>query len=143
MSSLTPNTALVVGATGIAGHALSRLLVDAGWEVLGLSRRGATDVRGVVPVQADLTDAAGLRDALAGHRPTHVFVTAWARQDTEEENIRVNGGMVRDLLAALSPGGSVRHVALSGRDPAARAIDQDLRRAGGSARTTSPIPSPE
>jgi nucleoside-diphosphate-sugar epimerase len=112
MSSPTPNTALVVGATGIAGHALSRLLVDAGWEVLGLSRRGASDVRGVVPVQADLTDAAGLRVALDGHRPTHVFVTAWARQETEAENIRVNGAMVRDVLEAVRPAGSVRHVAL-------------------------------
>ena len=64
MTSPTPNTALVVGATGIAGRALSHLLVDAGWEVLGLARRGASDVRGVVPVQADLTDIAGLLTGL-------------------------------------------------------------------------------
>ncbi len=63
-------------------------------------------------VQADLTDPASLREALAEHRPTHVHLTAWARQDTEEANIRVNGGIVRDVLAALSDGGSVRHVAL-------------------------------
>ncbi|MBB6629129.1 SDR family oxidoreductase [Nocardioides sp. KIGAM211] len=119
MTSPTPSpgaspsgTALVVGATGIAGRALSRLLVDEGWQVLGLSRRGTSDVDGVVPVLADLTDAASLHEALAAHRPTHVFVTAWARQATEAENIRVNAGMVRDVLEAVRPAGSVRHVAL-------------------------------
>ena len=108
----TPSTALVVGATGIAGVSLCRLLVAEGWQVLGLSRRSASDVEGVTAVQADLTDAAGLRQALAGLAPTHVFLTAWARQDTEEENIRVNGAMVRDVLDAVRPAGSVRHVAL-------------------------------
>src|SRR5439155_1118260 len=99
---------------------LSRLLVDAGWEVLGLSRRGASDVRGVVPVQADLTDAAGLRDALAGHRPTHVFVTAWSRQETEAENIRVNGAMVRDVRDAGRRGVARRADALGGRHACGR-----------------------
>ena len=41
-----------------------------------------------------------------------MFFTAWSRQHTEAENIRVNAGMVRDLLAALGPQGSLRHVAL-------------------------------
>jgi nucleoside-diphosphate-sugar epimerase len=109
--STTP-TALVVGATGIAGSALSRLLVDQGWHVLGLSRRAASDIEGVEAVQADLTDADALREALADHRPAYVFITAWARQDTEAENIRVNAGMVRDVLAAVRPAGSVQHVAL-------------------------------
>ncbi|MGZ4437282.1 MAG: SDR family oxidoreductase [Nocardioidaceae bacterium] len=112
MDTPTTPTALVVGATGIAGSALCRLLVDEAWQVLGLSRRSASDVPGVVPLQADLTDAAALRAALTEWRPTHVFVTAWARQDTEAENIRVNGAMVRDVLDAVRPAGSVRHVAL-------------------------------
>ncbi len=112
LAPATTPTALVVGVTGIAGSALAARLVDAGWRVLGLSRRAASDLAGVQPLQADLTDATALREALAGHAPTHVFVTAWARQDTEAENIRVNGGMVRDLLEALRPAGSVRHVAL-------------------------------
>ncbi|MCW2866195.1 MAG: NAD-dependent dehydratase [Marmoricola sp.] len=106
-----PSTALVVGATGIAGGALCALLVEQGWSVLGLSRSGR-ELPGVTAVQADLTDAASLRDALADHRPTHVFITAWARQETEAENIRVNGAMVRDVLAAVRPAGSVRHAAL-------------------------------
>ncbi|GAA1905376.1 SDR family oxidoreductase [Nocardioides lentus] len=105
-------TALVVGATGISGRALSHRLVDDGWRVLGLSRRSASDVEGVEAVRADLTDAQALADALREHAPTHVFLTAWAKQDTEEQNIAVNGAMVRDVLAAVRPAGTVRHVAL-------------------------------
>ena len=40
-----------------------------------------------------------------------MFFTAWLRQDTEAENIAVNAGMVRDLLAALAHA-PLRHVAL-------------------------------
>ncbi|WP_445257895.1 SDR family oxidoreductase [Nocardioides aurantiacus] len=107
-------TALVVGATGISGAALSTRLFDAGWYVLGLSRSGRElpGLEAVETVRADLTDAEELRAALSGHRPTHVFLTAWARQDTEEENIRVNAGMVRDVLDAVRHAGTVRHVAL-------------------------------
>jgi hypothetical protein len=50
--------------------------------------------------------------ALAQCAPTHVFITTWMRQDTEAENIRVNAALVRNLLDALSPKKSVRHVAL-------------------------------
>jgi nucleoside-diphosphate-sugar epimerase len=105
-------TALVVGATGIAGRALCEELLRHGWTVLGLSRRAPVELLGVTPVLADLTDAAALAAALGAHAPTHVFITAWARQATEAENIEVNGGIVRDVLAAVRPAGSVRHVAL-------------------------------
>ncbi len=60
---------------------------------------------------ADLQDAASLKAALQGVNPTHVFLTTWLRQDSEAENIRVNGTMVRNLLDTLS-GRGVRHVAL-------------------------------
>ena len=103
--------ALVVGATGITGSALVEQLVTAGWRTSGLSRR-PVDVPGAHHVAADLTSAQDLREQLSGVRPTHVFVTAWSRQGTEAENVRVNGGMVRDLLAALGPAGTVRHTAL-------------------------------
>jgi nucleoside-diphosphate-sugar epimerase len=103
--------ALVVGATGITGGALAERLVASGWRTSGLSRRPPT-VDGVEHVAADLFSRGDLEEKLAGLAPTHVFITAWARQDTEAENVRVNGAMVRDLLAVLGPQGSVRHVAL-------------------------------
>ncbi|MFB9377037.1 SDR family oxidoreductase [Kineococcus gynurae] len=103
--------ALVVGATGITGSALARRLVDEGWRTSGLSRRPPT-VEGVEHVAADLFSRDDLAARLGELAPTHVFITAWSRQETEAENIRVNGGMVRDLLAVLGPQRSVRHAAL-------------------------------
>ena len=104
-------TALVVGATGIGGSALVDQLADDGWHVLALSRTAGPEREGVRWISADLRSADALTEALAPERPTHVFFTAWARQATEQENIDVNGGMVRDLLAALAHA-PVEHVAL-------------------------------
>ncbi len=105
-------SALVAGATGIVGNNLARHLRAEGWAVAGLARRPGQDVDGVRPVAADLLDPDALRLALAELRPSHVFLTSWLRQDTEAENIRVNAAMVRNLLDALRPAGSVAHVAL-------------------------------
>ena len=105
------HSALVVGASGIVGSATSRLLVEQGWQVFGLARK-PTVAEGVTPVQADLMDPASLASALSELKPSHVFLTTWARQDTEAENIRVNAAMVRNVLDALRVAGSVKHVAL-------------------------------
>jgi nucleoside-diphosphate-sugar epimerase len=109
-TSPAPRTALVVGASGITGSALVEQLLADDWDVLALSRSAASTDR-VRGIAADLRDADSLRTALADERPTHVFFTAWQRQATEAENIAVNGGMVRDLLAALSDA-PLQHVAL-------------------------------
>src|SRR4051812_5477500 len=99
-------SALVVGVSGIVGNNLARHLLAQGWEVAGLARRPGADIAGLRPVAADLLDPAGLRAALDGARPSHVFVTTWMRQPTEAENIRVNAAMVRNLLDALRPAGT-------------------------------------
>jgi len=104
--------ALVVGATGIAGQTVSRQLVDGGWEVHGLARRGNSMVDGVTPIQADLLDPDATTTALAGLKPEIAIITAWIRKDTEAENIAVNSATLRNLFAALAPDGHVRHVAL-------------------------------
>ena len=105
------NTALIVGASGIVGNNLARHLLGLGWQVQGLARR-PPDLAGLQPVAADLLDPDALRTALAGLRPSHVFLSTWMRQSTEAENIRINGTMVRNVLDALSAGNSVQHVAL-------------------------------
>ena len=105
-------TALVVGASGIGGSNLAAELIDNGWNVYGLARTPQQNVPGLRPVAADLLDPASLQAALAGIAPTNVFITAWMRQKNEAENIRVNGAMVRNVLAALAPGKSVKHVGL-------------------------------
>ena len=105
-------SALIVGASGIVGNTLAWHLAAEGWDVHGLARRPPTGVPGIHPVAADLMEPASLRIALADLRPTHVFITTWMRQPTEAENIKVNRAMVRNLLEAVSPAGSVEHVAL-------------------------------
>jgi len=104
-------TALIAGVSGIVGSSLAELLVAQGWKVYGLARNPA-QTPGVTPVACDLQDAASLGKAVARLKPTHVFLTTWLRQETEAENIRVNAGMVRNLLDALRPAHSVQHVAL-------------------------------
>src|SRR5689334_6975357 len=111
-SSEGARRALVVGVTGIVGQAVAERLLRDGWETHGLSRSGGTGVDGVHAVAADLSDPTALAAALDGLAPELVAITAWTRKDTEAENIAVNGAAVRDLLAALEPAGSVRHVAL-------------------------------
>jgi len=105
-------SALIAGVSGIVGNNLARRLVGQGWQVSGLARRPPADIEGLQPVAADLLDPARLQAALRDQRPTHVFITTWMRQPTEAENIRVNAAMVRNLLQALQPAGSVTHVAL-------------------------------
>jgi nucleoside-diphosphate-sugar epimerase len=104
--------ALIAGSSGIAGSNLVAELLANGWEVHGLARSAQDDGGGLRPIAADLLDPASLRAALANVAPTNVFITAWLRQDSEAENIRVNAGMVRNVLGALAPKKSVRHVAL-------------------------------
>ena len=104
-------TALVVGASGIVGSATAALLVEQGWTVHGLARRPGGQP-GVRPVIADLQDATATAAALADLHPDAVFVTTWLRQDSEAENIRVNGAMVRNLLDGLPKPSAPRHVAL-------------------------------
>jgi len=94
-------SALIVGSTGIAGGNLATHLIDRGWsEVYGLART-PRNMPGLTPVSADLQDAAALRQALAGIAPAHVFICTWLRQETEAENVRVNGAMVKNLFDAL------------------------------------------
>jgi nucleoside-diphosphate-sugar epimerase len=105
-------TALIVGASGIVGRNLADLLVaEKDWAVYGIARRpGQFD--GVVPVAVDLQDAAAVETALKDVKPTHIFLATWLRQPTEAENIRVNAGMVRNVLNAVSKAKTAQHVAL-------------------------------
>jgi nucleoside-diphosphate-sugar epimerase len=107
----SPGTALVVGATGIIGQTLCQQLVGLGWDVYGLSR-GGTTAPGVTSIRADLGDPGSLATALRGTKPQLVAITAWTRMATEAENIAINGGAVRNILAALESEKSVKHVAL-------------------------------
>lgn len=104
--------ALIVGASGITGSNLAEELISQGWSTYGLARNPKNTIKDLIPVAADLLRSESLSSALANLAPTHVFITSWMRMETEAENIRVNGTMVRNLLDVLSPKQSVQHVAL-------------------------------
>jgi nucleoside-diphosphate-sugar epimerase len=110
--SANGNTALVVGSTGIAGSNLALKLIEKGWKVYGLARNPKSDIQGLLPIAANLLDKESLTSALTDVFPTHVFFTTWMRNDTEEENIRVNSIMIRNLLQVLSGKKCIKHVAL-------------------------------
>src|SRR5438270_4883812 len=93
---MTP-TALIAGVTGIVGNNLANQLLSNGWQVYGLARHPSADIKGVDFIAADLLDPIALRTAVADLKPTHVFITTRLRQPTEQENIRDNSAMVRNL----------------------------------------------
>jgi nucleoside-diphosphate-sugar epimerase len=105
-------TALIVGVSGIVGRNLADLLIaEKDWAVYGMARRPGQRA-GIIPISVDLQDAAAVQSALKGVEPTHVFLATWLRQPTEADNIRVNGGMVRNVLGAISVAKTVQHVGL-------------------------------
>jgi nucleoside-diphosphate-sugar epimerase len=103
--------ALIVGVTGTTGYTTAHHLLEAGWEVHGLSRRSAPGLDGVVPVHVDVLDREATAATLKGGGYTHVFFNIWIRQASEDENRRVNSGIVANVLDALR-GEPVEHVAL-------------------------------
>lgn len=103
--------ALIAEASGIVGLNLANQLVKSRWTVFGLARRPLSQF-GVEPVAANLLHPASLVATVKDVKPTHVFFSTWMRQPTEAENIRVNSAMVRNLLDATGPLGTVEHVSL-------------------------------
>lgn len=104
--------ALIVGVSGVTGSALAERLLAQGWQVYGLSRGRTPVTAGVTSLTADLTDSASVQAALRDVVADKVFFSAWARQENEKENIRVNGAMVRNVLDALGDTLKGGHVAL-------------------------------
>ena len=102
--------ALVVGSTGIAGGNLAAHLVANGWTVYGLARKPGMRT-GIRPLSADLLDVESVRSAVQGLPITNVFITTWLRQETEAENVKVNGAMVENLFTALEKS-PLQHAAL-------------------------------
>jgi len=104
--------ALIVGSSGVIGTALSEHLLAADWNVTGLSRGRGTPTAGVHALTADLTAPDEVAAALKYLNVDAVFFTAWARQATEKENIRVNGAMVSNVLNVVGPSLQGGHAAL-------------------------------
>ena len=104
-------TALVVGANGVIGGRLAaHLRAQPEWEVIGLSRRPGPGRH----VQADLFDAASVREALREQPAvTHVFYAAYQDRPSWAELVPPNLAMLRHVLDALEPvAQDLQHVSL-------------------------------
>lgn len=105
--------ALIVGATGIVGLNVAEHLRDqGGWQIDGISRRPPLGHSWLRPHKVDLNDRATAVAALADLAPTHVYYCSWTLGRNEDENIRLNGDMLRTVLDAVTPRGTVEHVAV-------------------------------
>jgi nucleoside-diphosphate-sugar epimerase len=106
------NVALIVGATGLSGSYAGRHLKEQGWRVITLSRSAADLPWSDRHIAADLENADAGRVALAvASDVTNVFFCTWSRQANEDENVRVNALMIRNLFEGLSAA-PIRHAAL-------------------------------
>ena len=103
---------LIVGASGLSGSYTARHLKQAGWTVVTTSRSAVDLPWSDRHIAADLEDAAASRAALAAAADvTDVFYCTWSRQANEDENVRVNAAMIRNLFEGIA-GAPVRHAAL-------------------------------
>jgi nucleoside-diphosphate-sugar epimerase len=116
----TDKKVVVAGATGLVGSAALRHFGgSAQCEVVALSRRRPRDLHGARSVRADLTDAAQCaRIAPELQGVTHLVYAALYEAPNlvdgwrDESQIRTNDRMLRNLMSALEPAASLRHVTL-------------------------------
>lgn len=104
--------ALIVGVTGIVGLNLAEHLhAIGGWEIHGLSRRRPLGHSYIRWRGVDMLDPAS-PESLADLAPTHVFYCTWTLGSSEDENIRLNGQMLRNVLSPFEGKGTLRHVGI-------------------------------
>lgn len=137
---VTPLKIFLAGATGVIGRRLIPLLVQAGHEVAGTTRReertGSISALGAAPVVMDAFDAAAVRAAVAEARPDVVVhqLTDLSGEDFEANSrLRVEG--TRNLVEAAKAAGvetmiaqSIAWLYLAGETPASEtdALDSSL-----------------
>ncbi|QXJ24017.1 NAD(P)-dependent oxidoreductase [Actinomadura graeca] len=109
---------LLAGATGVVGRRLIPLLVQAGHEVAGTTRREAraAAVRGygASPVVVDVLDAAAVREAVEAERPDAIIhqLTDLSGEDFEaNSHLRIEG--TRNLVDAARAAGVETMIAQS------------------------------
>jgi nucleoside-diphosphate-sugar epimerase len=108
-----PYNAIVAGATGINGLAITKALTsDARFQrVYACSRRPPPAASSVTHIPTDFLSApTALADALtqavpAGERIDYVFFAAYKQEDSEDAMWETNGRMLRSFLEALDLSG--------------------------------------
>ena len=110
----------ITGATGVLGRSAVRRFVEAGHDVTGVARgetkAAAVDRAGASPVDVDLFDADGLRNAVAGHEVVCHFashiprLTRGAMRWAWRENDRIWTEAARNLVDAAVAAGAGTYV---------------------------------
>jgi nucleoside-diphosphate-sugar epimerase len=104
--------AIIVGATGLSGSYAGQYLKEAGWTVVTVSRSPVSITWSDSHIAVDLENAVQTVEALRTVSDvTHVFYCTWSKQKSEEENVRVNSAMIRNLFDGLV-NAPIRHAAL-------------------------------
>lgn len=106
------NTAIIAGASGLVGRAIvEELQRRGGWNLIGLGRR-AQVMPGVRWITVDLADAADCRHALGKVSDvTHVlYAGRYDHPEGVQESVEINTAMLVNLIDALEPAGTLRHV---------------------------------
>jgi nucleoside-diphosphate-sugar epimerase len=121
VDSVNEKTVLVVGVSGLIGHAAAeQFALEPGWNVVGVSRRVPTDLPGVMLHSVDLLDRSSCQAKIGVmSEVTHVvyaavdeapgLVAGWF----DEEAISRNETMLRNVVAGLgAAGAALEHVTL-------------------------------
>src|SRR4029079_4247122 len=97
------NVALIVGASALSGSYIAKLLKKQGWTTVTVSRHAVELPWSDRHIAVDLMDRSGAKGALAAAADaTHVFYCTWSRQANEDENVRVNALMIRNLFDGIA-----------------------------------------
>src|SRR5579871_3512510 len=114
-----PKRALITGVTGQDGSYLAELLLDEGYDVIGMVRRSSTVnferiahiQERLTLVQGDLVDEASMINILCEHRPTEVYnlaaqsfvQTSWSQPVLTGETTALGVTRVLDAIRIVDP----------------------------------------
>ncbi len=116
--------ALIAGVTGIVGNSLAAKLLQepkapesSSWKVYGVARRSAKPdwlPESLHYIGCNLLDREETLSKLSRLQDvTHLFYVTWVNRLTEEENIKTNTQLYRNILDALLPNAkNFRHIVL-------------------------------
>ena len=105
-------TALVVGGSGVIGHAIaSRLATSGKWRTICVSRSGAAPA-GAEGVSVDLLAGEGLANLNGLPSVTHVFYAGFSPQKDRLAEVEPNRRMLEAALDGAERGGALKAVIL-------------------------------
>ncbi len=110
---------LIAGVSGVVGFAAARAFLEAGWDVIGLSRRRPARLGDVAHLAVDLADRDATAQAMAGIGPvTHLVYAALFEKPglirgwLEPDQMDRNQAMLASLYEPLAAQGHLQQISL-------------------------------